>query len=75
MYVGLCSWRDTKKGKMWSRCSELRLRVEIMASWKFGILVSYILPPHLVTSLGKRPKIQMLITVSVSLMAKNVTRA
>ena len=46
MYVGLCSWRDTKKGQMWSRCSELRLRVEIMASWKFGILVSYILPPH-----------------------------
>ena len=68
------SWRGTKQGKTLSRCSELRQRVEITASWEFGILVSYILPSHPVISLGERLKIQMLITVSVSLMAKNVTR-
>lgn len=38
-----------------------------MASWKFWILVSFISPSRILTSIGKRSKIQILVTVSVSL--------
>lgn len=45
------SQRVTKKEKACSRCRQSRQKIEIVTSWRFGILVSCVPPPWVLTSL------------------------